>query len=45
MSDLTLTPEAANIIILAGKDYFTEEEAAFYSCVSLSQFRNLRVLA
>lgn len=24
---------------LAGKDYFTEEEAAHYACVSYSQFR------
>lgn len=24
---------------LAGKDYFTEQEAAFYACVSYSQFR------
>jgi len=24
---------------LAGKDYFTEEEAAHYACVSVSQFR------
>lgn len=24
---------------LAGKDYLTEDEAAFYTCVSLSQFK------
>ena len=27
---------------LAGKDFFTEDEAAHYACVSKSQFRRLR---
>ena len=27
---------------LAGKDFFTEDEAAHYACVSKSQFRKLR---
>jgi hypothetical protein len=27
------------LINLLGKDYLNEEEAAFYACVSISQFR------
>lgn len=30
------------VFMLAGKDYFTENEAAFYACVSESQFRAKR---
>jgi hypothetical protein len=29
------------VFSLAGKDYFTQEEAAFYCCVSLRKFREV----
>lgn len=32
-------PSERKQLNLAGKDYFAEDEAAFYACVSLSQFR------
>jgi hypothetical protein len=31
--------DGVRLINLLGKDYLTEEEAAFYACVSPSQFR------
>lgn len=34
-----MTESAVKLINILGKDYLTEEEAAYYACVSPSQFR------